>query len=225
MPHRLALFVLPLVACTELTDGATQQVFVDAAVALDRAPDGPLRDRVRAMTDGGWLHADTVSIQQASAFKAGLDRALADDALSEAEDSELEALAEGFGADWASAHEGELLAKRQAEDQARRVAPARRGFDLDVSGVIPGAERLADRGDALSWTTRTCTRKREAAYPSETCRFDHDEELVVVTLTQFADLGDARLAERPGPWERGSAAFRDGPRVLKVRSTDREAAQ
>ncbi|MEO0604023.1 MAG: hypothetical protein AAF211_21480, partial [Myxococcota bacterium] len=93
MAHRLALFVLPLVACTELTDGATQQVFVDAAVALDRAPEGPLRDRVRAMTDGGWLRADTVSIQRASAFKAAVDRALADDALSEEEVAALETLA------------------------------------------------------------------------------------------------------------------------------------
>ncbi|MEO0602965.1 MAG: hypothetical protein AAF211_16105 [Myxococcota bacterium] len=105
------------------------------------------------------------------------------------------------------------------------MAPVRTAFDLDVSGVLPRAERLAERGETLSWTTRTCARQRETAYRSETCHFHHDDERIVVTLTQFTDLGDARLAERPGPWERGSTAFREGTRVLKARSTDREAAE
>ena len=67
--------------------------------------------------------------------------------------------------------------------------------------------------------------QRENGYQTETCRFEDGGELVQVGFTMFSERGDARLAEQPAPWERGAVAYRRGRRVLKVRSTDREAAE
>ncbi len=219
----LLVLIPTLVGCGELTEGATRQVFVDAAVSLDRVPEGPARDRVLAMTDGGWLHAESVGVARASAFARELERAVVDDALSESEVARLAELADGFGAERAAKHEGELLEKREAEENARRLAVVAPAFDLDTTGLLPAP--LAERGASLGWTLQSCHRQQETGYTTETCQFADGDEFVFATVTEFVAPGDARLAEHPGVWERGSVALREGARVLKVRSTSRAAAE
>ncbi|MEN0068584.1 MAG: hypothetical protein AAGA48_41085 [Myxococcota bacterium] len=221
----IALLTL-LTGCAGLSDGATRKVFVDAALKLDRVPEGPARTKVLTMTDAGWVRASDVGIVNASAFVAELDRALVDHTLSDDEVARLETLAEGFGVASLKLHEGELLGKRQAEADARKIVQAAAAGRLRIDGtdVWPGSADLPDRGKAIGLTPQNCQRTRESGYQTETCRFADADESVAITFTVFADKADARLAEKPAPWERGAVAFRKSRKVLKVRSTDQKAA-
>ena len=148
--------LLPWLACTELTDGATRQVFVDSALDLDRVAEGEPRDRVLAMTDAGWLNAGTVGIAKATAFASELDRMLVDDALSPEEVERLGALSEGWGVASVEAHRSELMGKRQAESDARKVERA--ALSLDPTDVWPSPGPMAERGASVGFTPRSCHR-------------------------------------------------------------------
>jgi len=221
--------VLPILTailgCTAFVDGATRQVFVEAALDLDRVPEGEARERVLAMTDAGWLRASEVGIDSATRFATALDRMLVDDELSDDEVARLAEIAQSYRADRLAGHDSELLAKRQAEAELRQIRTARLGVRLEGVGVWPAPGPLAERGEAVGWTPLSCHRANESGYQTETCRFSDGDEVVRLTYTVYAERGDARLAARPAPWERGAVALQKGKRVLKVRATDREEAE
>lgn len=212
--------------CAELFDGATKQVFVDATLTLDGVSEGRARDRIATLADAGWLNAADVGIAAATRFKSALADAVADGTLSDEELARLEDLAETFDATTAETHAGELLEKRQAEAERRKIRSAAMAeLRIDGTDVWPSAGTLAERGTAVGWTVHDCARRAETGYLVQTCRFTDEAELVEVGFTVFAQRADARLAAVPAPWERGAVAFRKGRKVLKVRSTDRTEAE
>jgi len=214
-----------LLGCTELVDGATRQVFIDTALELDRVPEGEPRDRALAMTDAGWLNAGEVGIGPATRFASELDRMLVDDALSDDEIARLDEMTKLYGTERLEGRQSELMAKRQAVAEARKIRTAHLGVRLDGADVWPAPGPMEERGEAVGWAPLTCHRQRESGYQLDTCGFADADDVVKVTFTIFSERGDARLAARAAPWERGAVALRRGRRVLKVRSTDRAEAQ